>query len=145
MKRLHLDINVVLDVLLVREHGYQSSSQILNWCDSGKVRGFISSLSFSVIHYVMVKHLGKVKTLDALKDLANMLDISALDGKILRRALDSDFADFEDALQYYSALSCRADAIVTRNKKDFRSANLAILTPEEALTLIQPEGSGKFV
>ncbi len=39
--------------------------------------------------------------------------------------------NFEDALQYYSAKSVKADYIITRNTKDFTYSDIKVLTPRE--------------
>jgi predicted nucleic acid-binding protein len=52
--------------------------------------------------------------------------------------MKSNFKDFEDAIQYYTALSNKKmDAIVTLNGKDFKNSDLAVLTPLEALSVIE--------
>ena len=65
-----------------------------------------------------------------------MTEIVALDENIVSQSLQSGFRDFEDAIQYFSALSLpKLDGIVTRNTKDFSKSELSILTPTETLSL----------
>ena len=70
-----------------------------------------------------------------------MTEITDVTRDIIKKALKSAFKDFEDAIQYYSALSNkRIHIIVTRNTKDFKESVLAIMTPEEAVKLIENNG-----
>ena len=62
------------------------------------------------------------------------IQVLDLDKNILWKALDSQFHDFEDAIQYFSALTnANIECIVTRNEKDFKHANLLVLTPDLAV------------
>lgn len=70
------------------------------------------------------------KTLIKLKVLVN---VAPLDDKVLELASVSDFKDFEDAIQYHTALENGMDIIITRNKKDFKNSKLPIMTAKEYL------------
>jgi predicted nucleic acid-binding protein len=56
--------------------------------------------------------------------------------KVIDLSLVSDFKDFEDAVQYYSAIQVKADCIITRNKSDYAGDKISVLTPEEFLALL---------
>lgn len=65
-----------------------------------------------------------------------LVEILPLDDKLVELALsDGAFSDFEDGLQYYSALENKIDVIITRNKKDFKNAKIPVLTAKEYLAL----------
>ena len=68
-----------------------------------------------------------------LSNFRQLSQITTADEKVVDAALASSFEDYEDALQYYSALTRNVDVIVTRNKKDFTSANIPVLLPKELL------------
>ncbi|WP_373419275.1 hypothetical protein [Pedobacter sp. V48] len=73
-------------------------------------------------------------TLKLLEELADMTEITDVTAVVIRQSLKTDFKDYEDAIQYHSALSIPdLDFIVTRNTKDFKKSKLAVLTPTEAL------------
>jgi predicted nucleic acid-binding protein len=57
--------------------------------------------------------------------------VAAVDEKVIDLSLASDFRDFEDAVQYYSAVSAKADCLITRNKTNYVTDDLSIMTPEE--------------
>jgi len=57
---------------------------------------------------------------------------NVLSDKILELALnDAKFKDFEDGIQYYSALESQCQLIVTRNLKDFKNSKIPVLSPKE--------------
>lgn len=60
--------------------------------------------------------------------------LKVADEKVVDDALASCFSDYEDALQYYSALTRNVDVIITRNTRDFVHASIPVLTPDEFLT-----------
>ena len=58
----------------------------------------------------------------------------SLDDKIIELGLsDNSFPDFEDGLQYYSAIENEVDLIITRNKRDFKSSKIPVMTAKEYL------------
>ncbi len=65
-----------------------------------------------------------------------LIRILTTDDRIIELALGSDFDDFEDAIQHYTALVHDMDAIITRNKKDFKTANLPVMTARELLNTV---------
>jgi len=61
----------------------------------------------------------------------SVLSVVALDEKILNQAVDSDFADFEDAIQYFSATRISADCIISRNLSHYKNTDIPVMTPRE--------------
>jgi len=69
-----------------------------------------------------------------LRKFKVLVNVLSLDDKIIDLALsDEMFADFEDGLQYYTALESNIDVILTRNKKDFKYSRIPVLTAKEYL------------
>lgn len=134
--KLFIDTNVILDVLAKREPFFSASASILNLCELGKVDGVASTLTFCTASYVLRKCLkGDAMKLHfrALRNICSPVDLTA---SVINKAIDSDIADFEDAVQFYSAVYCNADYIITRNTKDFpRRENLPVITPADFLAL----------
>src|SRR5690606_11652609 len=101
--------------------------------DQKKVKLFVSSLTIANTHFLLSKHY---KTREARKILAKfkvLVNVLALDDKIIELALTSDLKDFEDAIQFYTAIENNSDIIITRNKKDFKQQNIPILSAKEYL------------
>lgn len=133
MDKLFVDTNIVIDLLSKREGFYQDAQELFTLADNKKVKLFVSSLTFANTHYLLSK---QYKLDDARKILLKfkvLVTVSSLDDKILELALVSNFKDFEDAIQYYTAIENGVDIIITRNKKDYKSSKLPILTAGEYL------------
>lgn len=96
---------------------------------------FISSLSFSNIAYITRQLYRGNELYDLLDKIREMIDVADVDKWTVDRALKLRAKDFEDALQYYSALKINADYIITRNKKDFSFSDITVLTPKEYLAI----------
>lgn len=135
MNKLFIDTNIVLD-LLARRAEYASAAKMFSLGDTAKVELFVSALTFANTNYILRRHLGKEPTIKVLRDLELLVTIIDLSGKIVRLALNDDnFKDFEDGLQYYSALENEMDIIITRNLKDFKHAKIPVLTADQYLKL----------
>jgi predicted nucleic acid-binding protein len=138
MKKLFVDTNIVLDLLAKRPGFYTSSAKLFTLADQGEVKLSVSSLTFANTHYIIVKQEGKEKAIQILRDLELIVDIIDLTGKIVRLALnDKDFKDFEDGLQYYSALENGMEVIITRNQKDFKHSKLPVMNADQFLSTIK--------
>lgn len=133
--KLFVDTNVVIDVLARREQFYDASSAILTMLEKDQAEGFISAISFNSIHYILRKHSGKVKADNAIRALLSVFNIATLDKRILTRTIESWFNDFEDGIQFFSAIRCNADYLISRNVRDFPHDDIPVLTPEEFLKL----------
>ena len=135
MIKLLLDINVILDVLQKRPKFYENAAKLFSLCANNHIEGYISAISFGTLHYVLSKSLGKNRALNSLKKIRAITSVAAVDAETIDLAVASSFSDFEDAIQYYSAVRNGLDRIITRNKKDFSKAKLTVLTPEEFLVM----------
>lgn len=125
------DTNVVLDVLLKREPFYADSAALWTMAERGSIRGQVSAVSFTNVYYI-VRRLRNARV--ARKTLVLLRDVFApvaCDAQVLDQAIDSSFADFEDAVQYFSAVRGRAACIVTRNPQHFPEQPLPAVTPVE--------------
>ena len=132
MKKVFVDTNVLLDLLLERETWAQDAARLFSMADRREVELLCCSLSFSTAVYLMqrFKYTRReiVKKLSIVKSICT---ITTVNDAVIGRMLQSDFADLEDAIQYYSALAFGADVIVTRNAEDFASSRIPVLTPQK--------------
>ncbi len=133
--KIFIDTNVVLDVLLDRESHIEASSSIWALCERGTVSGYISAISFNNTHYVISKVHSIKKADQAMRTMLDTFDVVSLDKQILNQAADAGFKDFEDAIQFFSAIHCDVDYLITRNVKDFPQEDFPVLEPEEFLAL----------
>ena len=137
-KRLFIDTNIMLDLLGERIPFYESAAKIATLADKGEIIMVVSALSFPTVSYL----LGKYESADAVKSKLRKFkiisEISELDERTIEKGLDSAFADFEDALQYYCAIKSECDVIITRNQKDFKPSVIPVMSAEEFLMSIKP-------
>jgi len=127
MKHYFIDTNVVIDMLADREGFADAASAIFDAAGRGEIKLSICALSFSNIYYILRKSIGKEQSIYYLSQISEYVSITSVDNNIIFQALSSKFSDFEDSIQYFSALSCGdIDAIVTRNTKDFTHSKIPI-------------------
>lgn len=131
--RLLIDGNVVLDVLQKREPHCEDSSKIWKLCETGIAEGFLSTLTFVNLVYVMRKELSPEKIEEVLVKLSLIFQFTELAASDLSGATGMHWRDFEDALQAITAERLHADYIVTRNVKDFSGSRIPAYTPAELL------------
>lgn len=135
MMKIFIDTNVLLDVLAERRPFYDASAEIINLFEMEQAEGFISAMSFNNTHYILRKRIGKSRALKAMRTLLDTFNVVSLDEKILSRTGNSGFGDFEDGIQFFSAIRSNADYLLTRNVKDFPHKDIPVITPEEFLKL----------
>ena len=112
----------------------RDSSLIWKICETGKVEGYVSALTFANLVYVMRKELDPKGIHDVLGKLQLIFHISALSEADLKRASEMEWKDFEDAIQCATAERIGADCIITRNVRDFlQSRKVFTFTPAEFL------------
>ncbi len=142
MKHLFLDTNVIIDVLANREPFSNVASKLLDYGDKGKLQIYISALSYSNIYYILHKTCSHKEMISLLKDIQAISTTMDVTGSIISEAIDSGLKDFEDAIQLNTAYSNKKiQAIVTRDPKGFKNSDISVLTPEEALSIIESTGS----
>ncbi len=129
--KLFIDTDIILDVLAKREPFYDSAAQLFTLIDEGKVEAFTTPVVFSNLFYILFKFKNRSFTHSSLRKLRLLLKIIQVDEKVVDLALNSEFKDFEDAIQFYSAKLQELDFIVTRNVKDFVAKDLVVLTAED--------------
>jgi predicted nucleic acid-binding protein len=129
--RILLDTNVVLDVALEREPFDAAAVPIINASDFDRIHLFITASMATDVYYLVSKSKGREAAFEFLADLPSLVDVCQVDRNVLAKALDSDFLDFEDAVQNAAAVDSQVEFIVTRNKQDYVASPLTVLTPEE--------------
>ena len=138
MKKLFIDTNIVLDLLARREPFYNEAANLFSLADRKIIELSISSLTIANTGYVLLRQIGATKTREILRKLRLIVNILSLDDKIIGIALnDASFNDFEDGLQYFTALENNQDMIITRNLKDFKASKLPVMTARQFLEILE--------
>lgn len=135
--RILFDTNLVLDVLLAREPHVDAAARLMSLVDRGIVEGVLCATTITTIHYIGSKAVKRDQVSRQLADLIDVFAVAPVDRPILRAALGADFADFEDAVLHEAAKAAGAHAIVTRNVRDFRAADLPVFEPRELIAAIE--------
>lgn len=130
---LFLDTNVLIDLIDKREPFYNDIAIIASMAESQKLKLAISALSIVNTVYVISRNIEEKLVLEALKKFRIICDVSNIDEIVIDKSLISNFNDFEDAVQYFSALHHKSDLIITHNKKDFKNSEIPVMTPSEFL------------
>jgi predicted nucleic acid-binding protein len=138
MKKLFIDTNIVIDLLAKREPFYDGAAMLFTLADKQKIRLSVSALTFANTNYILLQSKKPEEAKLILRKLKLIVQVLCLDEKIVGLSLnDNDFKDYEDALQYYTALENGVDAIITRNLKDFQKAKLPVMTASQFLISIK--------
>ena len=133
MELVFIDTDVCLDVLTERQPFYQAAAQLFSLVDRKKIIAGVSSLSFSNIHYILRQEHSAAESRRILSRFKSLVEVLAVDDKIVELALQSTFKDFEDALQYFTAIEYSSGIIITRNLKDYKQAAIPVMTAESFL------------
>jgi len=137
MKRVLIDTDVILDFFFDRKPFSDNAAKVLSLCESREINGFITSVIISNVYYLLRQTSTHEKVIEKLKQLITITEVLTTDKEVILKALNSNFNDFEDALQNYSAeLDGLIDLIVTRNVKDFKSSSLGVMTPDNYLKTV---------
>ena len=132
--KLFIDTNVMLDLLGERLPHYDAIAMIASLADEGQITIVASALSYATVSYFLTKFESSDMAKEKLRKFRIISEICDLTESIIEKGLNSDFSDFEDALQYYSALKSNCNILITRNGRDFKGSRIPILTAEEYIT-----------
>lgn len=139
MTRILIDTDVILDFFFDRQPFAENASKIFSLCESNKITGFVTPVIISNVYYLLRQSAKHEKVIEKLKLLVSITEIAVMDKEVVTQALNSDFKDFEDALQNYSAeIHKEIDLIITRNTKDFKNSKLAVMSPDNYMKSIVP-------
>jgi len=134
MDKVLIDTDVILDFLFDRQPFSEYAAKTFALCELKTIQGFVSPVIISNVYYLLRKTASHTKVIDKLSQLLIILDVLTMDKEVVLQALNSKFKDFEDALQNFAATRHGSiDAILTRNKKDFKNSEFAVFSPEEYL------------
>jgi predicted nucleic acid-binding protein len=137
MKDLFLDTNIVLDLLAYRMPFYTEAAKLFSLADKKKIKLSISSLCMADANYILSKQNPEMEVRQILRKFKVLVNVLPLDDKITDLALNSEFKDFEDAIQYYTAIENDQDIIITRNQSDFKESKIPVMTAGEFIKSIK--------
>jgi len=137
MSKILIDTNIVIDLLAQREPFYKSAAQLFSLADKQKLELSISSLTFANTNYVLSRLKSTQEAREILRRFRVLIKVLQLNDKLIDLVLnDNNFKDFEDGLQYYTAIENDQDIIITRDLKDFKESKIPVMTADEYLVSI---------
>jgi predicted nucleic acid-binding protein len=137
--KILFDVNVVLDVLLDREPHVEASAAAFAAVETGLVQGMLAAHAVTTIHYLVRRKLRPTQARRILSALLSVFGVAAVDGAVIREAMQSPCPDFEDAVTAAAARLSHCDYIVTRDQRGFRGSRVRSITPEAVAPLLHPE------
>ena len=138
MKKLFVDTNIVIDLLSRRETFFEEAAELFSLADKKQIELSVSSLTIANTSYTLLRQMDSNKAKSVLRKLRLILKILPLNDKIIGLALNDDnFSDFEDGLQYFTAVDDEQELIITRNLKDFKNSKLPTMTAKQFIETIE--------
>ena len=136
MEKVFVDSDIVLDLLSGRQPHYDYAAELFSLADKNLIKLYVSSLTFANVNYILSKQLSAGQSRKMLLKFKTLINVLSVNDKIIELSLASDFSDFEDAIQYNTAIENGITTLLTRNLKDFRKAEITILTAQQYLKAI---------
>jgi predicted nucleic acid-binding protein len=141
--KILLDTNIVLDVLMDRLPFSDTAVELFSRVEEGAIIGYLCGTTITTVYYLASKTLGAARAQEEIKKLLTLFEVAPVNRLVLESALAADFNDFEDAVIYEAACHVGADAIVTRNLKDFKKSRISVYTSEEFVRILTAQNSGQ--
>jgi predicted nucleic acid-binding protein len=135
--RVLFDTDVVLDLLLDRQPFSTPAAELFSRVERGEIRGYLCATTITTVHYLAAKVIGTRRARAEVRRLLTLFEVAPVNRPVLEAALAGAFADFEDAVIYEAARHVDAQAIVTRNTRDFKQSVIPIHQPSELLHILQ--------
>jgi predicted nucleic acid-binding protein len=137
MTDIFIDTDVIIDFLIDREPHSREAAIIFTLIEQKKLKGYVSSLAFSNLYYVLRKIESHNKVIAKLDSISRFLTILKVDQQTIKYAIASGFPDFEDSIQYNCALDYKKiDVLITRNIKDYKGSEIPVMTPADYLKIV---------
>lgn len=134
--RILFDTNIILDLLLDRGPFVEHAQALFEKVESNELKGYLGATTVTTLDYLLTKALSTQEATQIIKKLLKLFEIAPVNRLVLENALDSGFLDFEDAVLHTAAVHSGVQAIVTRDEKGFRKAQLPIYSPEALLNAL---------
>ncbi len=139
MKRVLVDVNLILDVLLDRRPHVTSASAVWAAIEDGRAEGLLAAHAVTTIHYLNAKAVGGRAARETTDALLSVFGVAAVDEGVVRAANALGWKDFENAVTAAAAQRAKCAAIITRDPKDFKGSPVRVIASEEAAAWLAPQ------
>ncbi len=140
--KILLDTNIVLDLLMDRMPYSDAAVELFSKVENGTIIGYLCGTTITTLYYLTSKAVGAARAQAEIKKLLSLFEVAPVNRHVLESALVVDFNDYEDAVIHEAACHVGADAIVTRNQKDFKKSRISVYTSEEMARILTSQNSG---
>ncbi len=137
-----LDTNILLDLLMDRMPFADDAAEIFAKVEDGTIIGYLCGTTITTVYYLAAKAVGASRAQEEIKKLLRLFEVAPVNRHVLEAALATNFADFEDAVIHEAACHVGAEAIVTRNQKDFNKSRISVYTSEEMAKILASQTIG---
>jgi predicted nucleic acid-binding protein len=133
MDKVFVDTDIVLDLLAMRIPFYEAAAELFSLADKKAIRIYVSPLTFANVNYILSKQFSFDKARRKLLKFKTLVTVLTNDDKTIELALTSEFKDFEDGVQYFTAIMGGLKILLTRNLKDYKVSEISVMTAEQFL------------
>ncbi len=129
--KIFLDADILVSVLNKEYPLFTYSSRIMSLAGSSGYDVFTSPMCLAIAFYFAGKKSGIKKAKEKIKLLGNRLRIAEVTGLSVSKALKNPaVSDFEDGLEYYSAVESKCNCIITEDINDFHFSKIEVLSSQ---------------
>ena len=129
-ERIFIDTDIFLDTILKRKPHYEFSNKLIACCEQSEIDGFTSSLVIANIYYIVNKLTCHKEALQSISKIRSIIKVLPFTDKEIGESINGGFKDFEDGVQYFISVNNKISYLITRNIKDFKKANISVLSPQ---------------
>lgn len=131
--KVFLDANVIIDVVLNRVDFIEESNKILELGAEGECELCASDITFTTVSYYARKNRTIEQLYEVMQTLRDIIDVAPSGKLSIDWALQKKSKDFEDAVQYFTALRSGAECIISRNERDYPFTDIPVISPSDFL------------
>jgi predicted nucleic acid-binding protein len=137
MDSLFIDTDVILDLFVRREPHHKTALRFFSFLKNHEVHAFTSAVSVANTYYILARIKNRRYALEKVRRLMKLIRIAAVDQQTVDAAIRAPYKDFEDSIQYHSALAKGLVILITRNVADYPKDRIKILLPDEYMTITE--------
>ena len=139
-----LDTNIVLDLLMDHTPFSEYAVVLFSKVEQGTIIGYLCGSTIMTVYYLVAKTVGATRAQEEIRKLLSLFEVAPVNRHVLESALAADFNDFEDAVIHEAACHVGAEALVTRNQKDFRKSRIPVYSSEEMAKIVASQSPGQI-
>lgn len=125
--RVFIDANILVATLNREYPLFNWSARVLSLHGNHNIQLFTSPLCLAIAFYFATKKSGETAAKKKIELLCQNIGITTVNQEITETALKNQkIKDFEDGLQYYSAINQKCDIIITEDQHDFYFSDIKV-------------------